>query len=259
MVTLSDEAKGHLDRYLKRVQRALRGHASVDAADVERDVLSHIDAELEGQPQPVAASALAAVLDRLGPPNTWLPADEMPHWKRVLDRLRDGPEDWRLAYLSLACFAIGVVWFPRFPGLPLLKPVLLAASFLLARAALALLDEHDEPVGARRWLLYPPLVAWYAAGVAALLAWPVPLALNLVDRDLRDLGAPMGPLSLSIAAIATGIWWSVLGLALARQHQLVATVLWPFTDGFERRRALWLSLTGVIVAAAGTAVLLALV
>ncbi len=68
MVTLTDDAQRHLDRYVKQVKAALRGHPSVDAAEVERDVLGHIDAELSGEPEPVGASSLRHVLDRLGTP-----------------------------------------------------------------------------------------------------------------------------------------------------------------------------------------------
>ena len=58
MVALSDDARNHLERYLRQVKAALRGHSSLDAAEVERDVRSHIDAELAGQPEPVDAGSL---------------------------------------------------------------------------------------------------------------------------------------------------------------------------------------------------------
>jgi len=100
MATLSDDARGHLERYLSQVKLALRGHASVDASEVERDVRAHIDAELNGLPEPVDAARLRQVLDQLGTPHAWVPAEDLPAWRRVFSRIRSGPEDWRLAYLT---------------------------------------------------------------------------------------------------------------------------------------------------------------
>jgi hypothetical protein len=67
---LTDEAQHHLQRYLRQVQTALRGHRSVDLEEIERDVLGHIDAELAGKPEPIDAGTLLPVLDRLGAPST---------------------------------------------------------------------------------------------------------------------------------------------------------------------------------------------
>jgi hypothetical protein len=55
MVTLSRDAQGLLNRYLLQVRSSMRGHASIDVDDVERDVQGHIDAALEGLPEPVDA------------------------------------------------------------------------------------------------------------------------------------------------------------------------------------------------------------
>ena len=42
MVALSPDAKGHLDHYLEQIRMALSGQESIDADEIERDVLSHI-------------------------------------------------------------------------------------------------------------------------------------------------------------------------------------------------------------------------
>src|SRR5205823_4793560 len=104
-----------------------------------RDVRGHIEAELAGQPEPIGAGSLRAVLDRLGSPGTWVPAEELPGWRRVLGRLRSGPEDWRLAYLTLAGSILGPLLFLSGPFLWPLEPILMITSFLMARATLALL------------------------------------------------------------------------------------------------------------------------
>jgi hypothetical protein len=120
------------------------------ADEVERDIRGHIEAELAESPTPITDARLRSVLDRLGSPSQWVPADELPLWHKLIVRLKFGPEDWRLAYLTFALFLASLVLGPI--GL-----VFFVASIPLARATLALLDQEDEPVGARRWLVYPPL------------------------------------------------------------------------------------------------------
>jgi len=102
MVALSPDAKGHLDHYLEQIRMALSGQESIDADEIERDVLSHIDAELSGESEPVPAHRLLAVLDRLGEPNEWVPA-EPSAWRRPFTALSSRPGDWRLAFVSFWC------------------------------------------------------------------------------------------------------------------------------------------------------------
>jgi hypothetical protein len=264
MVTLSRDAQGDLERYLRQVKAALRGHGTVDADDVERDVRGHIDAELAGETQPIDRADLQRVLQRLGAPDEWVPQDDLPSWRRVLNRLRAGPEDWRLAYLSLGLFVLGPIWFFASPSLLWPLPVLLViVSFLFARASLALLDEHDEPVGARRWLIYPPLVPWYLALAVVLLAWPLPPAVGAVAED-SAIHARIGELfpgpfwlvAASLAILAVGTWWLVLGFLLGAFTNVVQGTFWPFADWFGRRHATRLTLVGFILAAGAGVILM---
>lgn len=250
MVTLSHDAQGQLDRYLRQIKAALRGHPSVDVDEVERDVVGHIDAELAGQPEPIHASSLRPVLDRLGTPEMWVPSDELPAWRRLLNRLHSGPEDWRLAYATFVCFVAGF-WLPP----------LFIASLPIARATLAQLDLRDEPIGARRWLVYPPLVLWYAGLAGLLLIGPTPLpVVGLEQGRLRDeLSVYIQPswLLVSVAtALTLGLWWAVLGLLLRRFDAAVRTVFWPFADWFTRRHAAPLVVAGAIVAVLSVVVLI---
>ena len=254
--TFTEEAQGHLDRYLGRVKSALRPHPSVDAHEVERDIRGHIEAELAEAPAPVTAEQLGSVLERLGSPSAWVPADDLPAWRKLLMRLSAGPEDFRLAYLALACLLL----FP-------LAPPLLIASFLLARAALALMDERAEPVGARAWLLYPPLVFLYAdLAIVAFLLPPLIVPVLVIDpnagsaaRDvlLAWLPAPFWLAAALLTALVAGAWWLALGLALARWARAVRWTCWPFAEWFERRHGNRIALVGLVIAAASGAALAA--
>lgn len=135
MMTLTPDARRRLDHYLVQVRAALSGCRSVSADEVERDIREHIDNEFQGATEPVSLAALDAVLCRLGRPGQWVPAEEMPGWYRALVRFRDGPEDWRLAYLAFGLSLGGAV-----AGLTVSVPVALVClggGFLLARAAVS--------------------------------------------------------------------------------------------------------------------------
>ena len=103
MINLSDSAKKCLDGYLQQVRTYLRGCKTVDADEVERNVIEHIESEFESATAAVSFEELDTVLQRLGSPRQWIPEEELPWWRKTIFRLRTGPEDWRLAYISLAC------------------------------------------------------------------------------------------------------------------------------------------------------------
>ena len=254
MVALSQEAQSHLERYLRQIKVALRGNPSIDADEVERDVLGHIDTELCGQPEPIGATRLLHVLDRLGPPDEWLPVEDHPAWRRPFEAFQSGPGDWRLAYLTFGSFVAGPALFMGRMILWPLPPLLFALSFLLARVTLALFDEHGEQVGPRRWLIYPPLVVWYGAFVVALVGGPVLLTTIFVSDDLmlrsgliRWLGGPTWMPVLCSFMLLFGTWWMLLGLLLSKFLGGVHAAFWPFADWFERPHAMRVALLGSVV------------
>jgi hypothetical protein len=245
MTALTPDAQAYLDRYLRQVRVALRGHRAVDAEEVERDVIGHVNAELGARAEPITISTLRGVLDRLGSPEEWMPADDLPFWRRVVRRLRFGPEEWRLAYLTLALWTIGPFFGP-------MGPMFLLASFPMARATLALMHEHEEPVGARAWLIYPPLVIVYLALAMVLVGWPVPPLIALCGevlwRNRGELALLIEPFWITFPAIVLfglGLWWVVIGLVLTRAVRPVRLVFWPFADWFEARHARRLMLAGL--------------
>jgi hypothetical protein len=247
MTTMTPEARQALDTYLDQLRASLRGHRSVDAAEVEADVMEHIDGELSGESGPVTESRLRAVLEGLGSPRRWIPDGELPWWRRVTARLAHGPEDWRLAYLSFGALAVGLL-------LPFLLIVLLPLSFVAARAAVAAAEETGAELGARRWLVYPPLLLVYALVAICLLLWPAPTVLG-VGGDLAGLTPPdrwaeLGPWRTTglRAALALGVWWIVTGAVAASRPGWVRSLFAPFSNSFRSRSGLWWALVGVIVA-----------
>jgi HAAS domain-containing protein len=249
-LSLTENAQSELDRYLRRVRAVLRAHPSVDADDIERDIRGHIDAELAASPAPVTEVRLRAVLDRLGSPSQWVPSEDLPIWRTALIRLRSGPEDWRLAYASFVLCVAG----PLVAGA--IGVLLFLASVLLSRAALELLAEEDEPVGARRWLLYPPLLVIYLGLLAAiLLAPPAMLETPIRAEAVGWFPDPFWATLPLLVGVVAGAWWVSLGLALTRWHGAVRATFRPFADWFERRHGVRLAYVGLGLLALASAAL----
>ncbi|HEY1377085.1 MAG TPA: hypothetical protein VGF55_09845 [Gemmataceae bacterium] len=179
------EAAARFAEYLAQTRATLEGHAELSPDDVEQDVRAHVAAEFPPGSGWVRLDQLEAVLARLGRPEQWVSDGEgRPSWRRGVDwvrarpgavrqavmgaaaRLRNGPDDWRLAYLTFGLLVVGIIIFP-------LLVVLLPASYLLARAAVALSRERGTPLGPQRWLVYPPLVIVSLPLLVGLLFWPI--------------------------------------------------------------------------------------
>lgn len=255
MKTMTDPARERLEAYLSQVRRSLASCPGVDAGEVAGDVRAHVDEALEGTSEPVALERLEDVLDDLGAPARWVPDEELGGFRRVVARLREGPEDWRLGYLCLAVTVIAILTAPV-GGVLLLIP-----AFVLARGALSLAADRAEPVGAQRWLVYPVLILVYAIALVVLLVLPVPLspAVFATGGLVEFLGlaypepgtAAHWRASAGWTALGTGVWWSAWGGIAAGKPPAVRAALRPFADRFRRRHAWGLILPGLIVAIAG--------
>jgi hypothetical protein len=123
----------------------------------------------------------------------------------------------------------------------------------MARATLSLLAEHDEPVGARRWLILPPLAVLYVPIAAILFGWPLGVAgvmtepSKFSDQIAAAFSGPFWLSASSLVVAALGAWWVVLGLLFGKFSATVRNVFFPFADWFERRHGLRLALTGVLL------------
>lgn len=109
-------------------------------------MLSHIDVELSGEPEPVPAHRLLKVLDRLGEPQEWVP-QERSSWQRPFAALQSQAGDWRLSLLAFGFLALAFILMLGSVMLWPMPLVLGAVSFVTARIAVGLLDGGGEPIG----------------------------------------------------------------------------------------------------------------
>jgi hypothetical protein len=264
MIELTDDARKHLDDYLRKTRSYLQGCKSVDASDIEQNIKEHIESELADKPAPVSCAELDEVLERLGSPRQWVAEEELSPWRKFILRLRTGPEDWRLAYISFALFILSFLfasWPDNFFWLFLFSPVvilgdglqgfLLLGSFIAARAAVSTAAGGKE-LGAQRWLLYPALIVIYLPIVVVSLGWPAGiLGTNGTDISIRH----QGPELIDHLRFAlTGVWLAVLGVITCFWPKLVIAIFRPFANRFNRKTAISLIILGlfvILMAAAG--------
>lgn len=271
MIRYTPEALAHLDDYLTEVRSAVAGHASISPDEVEADVRDHVAAALEHAEQPVTARAVADVLERLGPPAEWVGDNHRSIWKYLVDtlkpvghraveqvkalpgeayqagrglvaRVRGLPHGWRLAYVAFGLFVVGMIAFPLFPAF-------LIASYFAARADVALARERGEVLGARRWLVYPPMVIVSVVLFLALAVWPIAIAgpASQIPWKLRpEVAAAVGVSTKMIEPVAAiyaivgalSAWWVVLSLIFLRYPRLPAALFPPLGARFRRADAL---------------------
>lgn len=246
MIKLSNGAREYLDRYLQQIRTYLRGCKTVDADDVERNVIEHIDSEFEGATAAVSFEQLDAVLKKLGSPRQWIPEEELPWWRKIIFRLRTGPEDWRLAYISFGLLVAGFLLLPA-------TIALIPASFIVARAALSEAGGPNE-LRAQKWLLYPSLIIVYVFVLLGLLLWPLGLLFPVaqaLEHTIRESNVGFGVnlhywrMATSFIIAGLGLWWIILGGLLLKWRRFLQMLFKPFTGWFSRKWALILLLIGL--------------
>ena len=249
MIELTENARFRYDDYMRRMRSAL-GRKS-DAEDIEQSVREHVEVALAGTPGPVAEDDLARVLERLGPPERWLAEEPRSGWRRILDRIQNGPDTWRLSYLTLFAFVFGFVF-----------PPLMLASYVAARAYVELLRERGEHLGARRWLVYPPIAFLLAATVIAAIIGPAGPVLGFgIDEGFeRVFDVPrsdFGQLAFyaGMGAVLFGAWWMLLAGLCSILLRPIRFVFAPLLDGLNRKHFAVLSGIGTVVGLIGGAVL----
>ena len=253
MIEMTSAARERLDNYLQRLRTELRGTRAVVAEEVEQSVREHIEIALAHAPAPVGAADVIGVLDRLGPPERWLADEERPAWRRALDRLRSGPEEWRLAYVAFGLFLASIVFLP-IGGLLLLLP-----AMIVSRAFVELARDRGEPLGARRWLVYPSIAVVLMFATALLVIGPpLPMMAFALDDDglepLLDIPrSKAGEIRFlfGLGGVLFGSWWIVAAAFCAAFLRPIRFVFAPLLDGIGRRHFAVLAAIGALVAAGG--------
>ena len=246
MITLSENAQKSLQDYLRQAKSYLRGSKSVDTDDVEQNITEYIENELEGASEPVSRDVLDAILKKLGSPQQWVPEEELPWWWRIIFRLRSGPEDWRLAYISFGLLILGFLILPSFI-------ILIPASFIVSRATLSVAEDNKKP-NPQKWLIYPSLIIVYVFVFCVLLSWPICILAPLAEefehsirtsfsRFADDLDYWIMATSFIIAGL--GLWWIILGSLLLKWWGMLQMIFKPFAGRFNRKWAMFLLLIGL--------------
>jgi len=250
MGELTDAARRCLDLYLAEVRSSLRHCPSVDVAEVERDVVEHIQHALSGNLAAVDAAELRGVLRSLGSPSQWVPQEDLSRFQRALLALKSGPEDLRLGYLAFGLLTgtlLAAACLNLMLGFGGMVPFLvlgLAVNFLLARASLS---AAECPAPAERWLIYPSLIVVYVPVTAVMLFWPLAIAIT-AELILTDPGFsretfewsrqfPAGTITAFTFATLGSLWWAFLGFVAWRWPEVVRDCYSPFAARFRRRRS----------------------
>lgn len=257
MIEMTPAARERLENYLQRMRSELRGTRSVAAEEVEQSVREHIEIALAHAPSPVGATEVIGVLDRLGPPERWLAGEERPVWRQFMDRLHNGPQDWRLAWVAFGLFVLSAAFFPV-GGFFLLIPAMLAS-----RAYVEVVRDRGEPLGAQRWLVYPAIAVILAIAVGLLLVGPPMTLMGLVfDDDVEQLldipGSKAGEVRFifGMGGVLFGSWWIIAAGFCAAFLRPIRFVFAPLLDGVYRRHFAVLAGIGALIAAAGAMLIL---
>lgn len=256
MIEMTPAARQQLDDYLQRLRFELRGIRAEAAAEVEQSVREHVEVALEEAQTPVSETAIIGILDRLGPPEQWLDEEE-----RATSPLRESGAssragDSRLPYVSLALVLVAIATFMFF-GFLLLIP-----AMFVSRAWIEQKRERGEPLGARRWLVYPAIA--FVLAFATLLVFFLPplttaaLILNDDSRQLFDIPEHRaGELRFvaGIRSVVFGTWWTIVAGLCAAFIGPIRFLFAPLLERVRRKHFAVLAAIGALLAAAGAALI----
>jgi hypothetical protein len=260
MVSLSENAKKRLDDYLLQIRACLRSCSTIDADEIEQNIMDHIDNELSGAGEPVALDDLEHVLEKLGSPTQWVPADEKPDIAKLT-------QSRVLTYISFALtaafllmsmpYTVAVLlWRPILETLVFFPGNLLLAGSILARIALAGVWIPKD-LGWQRWLAYPPLVLVYVSILWRILLLPAIIIYVFYLPHYRSYltgieagGQIQACDTFAVATItaSVGLWWIALGTILRRRPKLLHFTFKPFANWFNRKWAAVLLCIGLALA-----------
>lgn len=250
MKQLTEDAQKRLDKYNQEVRLCLQGIKTVEPDEILRDITEHIENELESAQEPVSCSDLESVLNRLGSPQQWVPTDELSWFRKISLRLRTGPDDWRLAYITLAVFVISCI---SGPGVIILLPL----SFYLARTTLKIAGGFEN-LGNQKYLIMPPLACFYVIYTVLELGFPFLLFVlaeamkNSFQENMSEYKYWFMAWTITIAAV--GLWWFIIGAIHSRFTRLTDVITTPF--GIGRKLGTIIMISGIILVISSVSTLL---
>ena len=241
VLKLSLNAQKSLDDYIYQVKVYLKGVKSVDAEEIVQNINEHIENELTGAAEPVGSETLDKILKKLGSPQQWVPEEELSWWKKFVLRIRTGPEDWRLAYLSFGLFLLAFLFHSSF----FVCVILVTASYIVSRAAMSL-SNYDIQVKAQKWLLYPPIIIVTLFLAVVLLLLPlsvlIPVAENLESTMMQTYHISIDDnywyVASSLIAMLVCLWWILEGIICLIYPSLPRRIFHPIAEWFKRKHAL---------------------
>ncbi len=247
MKKLTDSAQERLDKYLNEVSLCLKGAKSVDPDEIQRDITEHIEQELQSAAEPVSLDEIDQVLTRLGSPQQWAPQDELSWFRKMTLRFRTGPDDWRLAYITLGVFVLACI---SGPGMILLIPL----SFYFARVTLKIAG-GAEKLGNQKYFILPPLACFYVLLTVAGLAFPFCL-LVFAEGFKHEIAGPLSIqdervywlLAWLITSVVAGAWWLTVGVLVRRR---AVKIYYPFGERFTKKILLIICIMGGLLMVAG--------
>jgi hypothetical protein len=251
MMDMTPAARQRLDDYLQRLRSELRATRAEVAEEMEQSVREHIEIALDDAPTPVSGTNMIAILDRLGSPEQWLGEEE-----RAVAGIGDsGADDSRLPYVAFGLVLAAIVTFMFF-GFLLLIPAMFAG-----RAWIEKKRERGEPLGSKRWLVFPS-IALVLTAVALLLLLVPPLASMAVVRGdvARSFDVPIDPVGqlqfhAGVRALMLGTWWIIAGALCAAFIRPIRFVFLPLLDRVRRKHFAVFSAIGALLATAGAALI----
>jgi hypothetical protein len=159
--------------------------------------------------------------------------------------------------LSFAFTVLMVITFPA--GGVLLLPV----AFVLSRACVALLRERGEPLGAKGWLVMPPIVLALALFVGGALVVGIGVPATFAsERGMAELGFPE-PLNradrmqmfIGLLSFTAGVWWILLSGLFALLFTPIRKLFMPALEWMDRGHLGVLAAIGAVVASIGATLL----
>lgn len=252
MIEMTPAAHERLEDYFGRLRSELHGTRAEVAEEVEQSVREHIEIALADAKTPVSETDIIGILDRLGAPEQWVGDEEAPIWHPTPAPPVSGQMNSRLPYVSFGLVIASIVLLPMF-GFFLLIP-----AMFVSRAWIDQTRDRGEPLGARRWLVYPAIALVLALGAFFLLVVPPALAMTVTrDEDFMQMfdltAGPGGELRLQLAlrGLAFGSWWILVAGLCATFLRPIRFLFAPLLDGLRRKHFVVLAAIGALIAAAG--------